>query len=88
VFGSTLLLGVMQCFPVIIPPGAALLGYLACEMVMTEPAVTERWCDLPHIGANVAGVVGALLVVAVGRWPQARQARQSEASDQAAAPSA
>jgi hypothetical protein len=43
---------------------------------------------LPHIGANVAGVVGALLVVAVGRWPQARQARQSEASDQAAAPSA
>jgi len=88
VFGSTLLLGVMQRFPVIITLGAALLGFLAGEMVMTDPAVTERWGDLPHIWANVAGVVGALLVVAVGRWRQARQARRSETSDQAAAPSA
>ena len=88
VFGSTLLLGVMQRFPVIITLGAALLGFLAGEMVMTDPAVTERWGDLPHIWANVAGVMGALLVVAVGRWRQARQARQSETSDQAAAPPA
>ena len=78
----------MQRFPVIITLGAALLGFLAGEMVMTDPAVTERWGDLPHIWANVAGVMGALLVVAVGRWRQARQARQSETSDQAAAPPA
>ena len=75
VFGSTLLLGVMQRFPIIITLGAALLGFLAGEMIMTDPAVTEQWGDLPHFWANVAGVVGALLVVALGRWRQARQAR-------------
>ena len=79
VFGSTLLLGVMQRFPIIITLGAALLGFLAGEMVMTDPAVTDRWADLPHVWATVAGVVGALLVVGVGRWRSARHDRAEPA---------
>ena len=38
VFGSTLLMKVMDRFPIIITAGAALLGFLAGEMFVTDPA--------------------------------------------------
>ena len=38
VFGSTLLLKVMERFPIIITLGGALLGFLAGEMIMTDLA--------------------------------------------------
>ncbi len=72
VFGSTLLLKVMQRFPIIITLGAALLGFLAGEMMLTDPAVTARFGELSHDVVNGAGAVGAVLVVAVGLWLQKR----------------
>ena len=72
VFGSTLLLKVMDRFPIIITLGAALLGFLAGEMLLTDPAVTARFGELSHDSINVAGVVGAAIVVAVGSWLQRR----------------
>jgi len=78
IFGSTLLLTVMQRFPVIITVGAALLGFLAGEMIFTDPAVTARFGELSHEVVNAAGAVGAALVVALGIWLQKR-ARAREA---------
>jgi len=72
IFGSTLLLKVMERFPIIITLGAALLGFLAGEMMLTDPAVTARFGELSHQVVNAAGVVGAVLVVAVGIWLQRR----------------
>lgn len=72
IFGSTLLLKVMDRFPIIITLGAALLGFLAGEMIFTDPAVTARFGELPHELVNGAGAVGAALVVAVGLWLQRR----------------
>jgi len=72
IFGSTLLLKVMERFPVIITLGAALLGFLAGEMLLTDPAVIERFGELSHTVVNVAGAIGAVLVVAVGLWMQRR----------------
>ncbi|EHR73732.1 integral membrane protein, YjbE family [Burkholderiales bacterium JOSHI_001] len=66
IFGSTLLLKVMQRFPIIITIGAALLGFLAGEMLFTDPAVAARFGELPHAVVTTAGAVGAVLVVAVG----------------------
>lgn len=77
IFGSTLLLKVMQRFPVIITLGAALLGFLSGEMLLSDPAVTERIGELPHWVVNVAGVLGALLVVAIGRLRARRHARDA-----------
>ncbi len=74
VFGSTLLLKVMERFPVIITLGAALLGFLAGEMVATDPAVSQRFGELPQTLTNAAGMAGALLVVALGKVLQRRQA--------------
>ena len=74
IFGSTLLLKVMERFPVIITLGAALLGFLAGEMVLTDPAVTTRFGLQSHTVVNIAGALGALLVVVVGKYLQRRQA--------------
>jgi len=76
IFGSTLLLKVMDRFPVIITLGAALLGFLAGEMLLTDPAFIAHFGASSPAVVNAAGVVGALLVVAVGLWLQRRaQAR-------------
>ena len=75
VFGSTMLLKVMERYPIIIVAGAALLGYLAGEMLLTDPAITTRFGELSHLVVNAAGAVGAVIVVAVGLWMQRRRAR-------------
>ena len=72
IFGSTLLLKVMERFPIIITLGAALLGFLAGEMLLTDPAVTARFGELSHDVVNVAGAIGAAIVVVVGLWLQRR----------------
>jgi YjbE family integral membrane protein len=68
IFGSTLLLKVMERFPIIITIGAALLGWVAGEMFVTDPLVKD-WVDtsgaILHWAAPAAG---AVLVVAVGTW--------------------
>jgi len=76
VFGSTLLLRVMDRFPIIITVGAALLGFLAGEMLFTDPAFVARFGAQTDVVVNAAGAVGAVAVVAVGLWLQRRaQAR-------------
>jgi YjbE family integral membrane protein len=72
IFGSTLLIKVMERFPVIITLGAALLGFLAGEMIFTDPAVGTRFGPVPEAVVNGAGVVGAIVVVAVGLALQRR----------------
>ena len=72
IFGSTLLLKVMQRFPIIITLGAGLLGYLAGEMLMTDPALESRFGALPHLAVSTVGAVGAVLVVVTGKWLLAR----------------
>jgi len=77
VFGSTLLLKLMERFPIIITLGGALLGYLAGEMLVTDPAVAG-WMGgpLPHAVASIAGGIGAVAVVAIGMlWRRRAKSR-------------
>ncbi len=76
IFGSTLLLKVMERFPIIIVAGAALLGFLAGEMFLTDPALVQRVGELPHWQVNMGGAVGAALVVALGMLLQRRHAQR------------
>ena len=68
IFGATLLTKVMERFPIIITVGAALLGFLAGEMLLTDPAVTSYLGEMSSQSVTIAGIVGALLVVALGKW--------------------
>ncbi len=75
--GSTLLMKVMDRFPIIITLGAALLGFLAGEMVATDPAVAGWFKSHLPDADMVLGAGGAVLVVAAGKWLHQR-ARQAE----------
>lgn len=81
IFGSTLLLKVMERFPIIITAGAALLGFLAGEMFLTDPALVQRVGELPHWQVNVGGALGAALVVALGMFLQRRHALRQATSE-------
>jgi len=72
VFGSTLILKVMERFPVIIVAGAALLGWLAGEMMLTDPAIPPRLGEPSENAVRIAGLVGAVLVVIAGKLLQRR----------------
>lgn len=72
VWSSQLILHWMERFPSIVLFGAALLGYVAGQMVFTDPGVLAVLPPLPAWSAKVAGAVGALVVVVVGRWLEQR----------------
>ena len=70
IFGSVLMLGIMERFPIVIALGAALLGWIAGDIIVTDPAIAG-WIDthaewLRHW--HLASIGGALLVTALGRW--------------------
>jgi len=82
VYGATMLMKLMDKYPVIITIGAALIGYVAGEMLVTDPVVIEWFKLNAHwmidfelftvFGAkfelSVAGLIGAALVIAAGKW--------------------
>jgi YjbE family integral membrane protein len=73
IVGSTLLMKIMERFPIIVTLGAALLGFLAGEMFVTDPVVVEWFkANVPH-APIVFGAIGAIGVVVVGRWLHHRQ---------------
>jgi YjbE family integral membrane protein len=69
IFGSTVVLKMMEKFPVIITLGAALLGWIAGEMMVTDPAIVEwvkseaQWLA----GFKISAVIGAGLVLLIGK---------------------
>lgn len=73
VFGSTILLKVMERFPIIITLGAALLGYLAGEMLVDDPAIHDALeATIPAAHYTLA-FGGALLVLALGYFLKHRK---------------
>ena len=81
VFGSKVVLKLVERFPLIIQAGAAVLAFTAAKMIVGEPLL-DAWFDPPHTVHTVARwalyaacVAGVLLA---GRWA-GRAARQPEA---------
>jgi len=86
IFGSKLILGLMNRFPIIITLGAGLLGWVAGEMFLTDPAVHD-FVERHHYLHNILPAVGAVLVVGVGKYLGRRSApapQEGVAADQAA----
>jgi YjbE family integral membrane protein len=79
IFGATLLTKVMERFPIIITIGAALLGFLAGEMLLTDPAITSRFGAMAEHTVTMGGIAGAILVVGLGTYLQKRNKTPDEA---------
>jgi len=97
VFGATLLIKLMERFPVIITIGAGLIGWVAGEMLVADAAL-QGWFSgmgVEYRGANpyvagvsleiISGIVGVAIVVALGKWLGAR--KEAAAAAQAEPPS-
>lgn len=73
IFGSAILLRIMGRFPIIITLGAGLLGWVAGEMAMSDPAISV-WSAQQHTLHMLAPAAGALAVIALGKWLTSRNA--------------
>lgn len=73
VWGSQLVLKLMDRFPFIITAGGMLLGWIAGTMAVTDPAIAGMLTP-PDLWKYGAGVAGALFVLAVG-WALGRRSR-------------
>jgi YjbE family integral membrane protein len=68
VYGATLLITLINRWPVIIPGGAALIGYIGAEVMITDLAI-EPWIEAnAHWLHDWGPLLGAVGLVAVGRF--------------------
>jgi YjbE family integral membrane protein len=78
VFGSTLMIRLMDRFPVIVVLGAALIGWVGGETMAGDVVLGEAIAGRGWIHYATAGA-GAVLVVVAGKWLHRRSVRLSGA---------
>jgi len=93
VFGATLLIKLMERFPVIITIGAGLIGWVAGEMLVADAALRNWFTGMgveyreanPYVAGLsleiIAGIIGIGIVVVLGKWLGARQEARAEAAE-------
>jgi predicted tellurium resistance membrane protein TerC len=72
VWGSQLVLRLMDRYPVVITGGGALLGWIGGGMIVSDPALPkDLFAGLPYPKYLLA-TFGAIVVVVIGKWLAAR----------------
>ena len=68
IFGSTLILKILLRFPILVTLGGGLLGWIAGEISLSDPAVHD-WAqaNLPEWGEKAAAAIGAIFVMTLGK---------------------
>ncbi len=79
VWGSQIVIKLMDRYPLIITAGGMLLGWIAGTMIVSDPVLAnpQLMPQLPKVEQTdmlryASGAAGALLVLALGRWLAAR----------------
>ena len=85
-FGSVMIMKLMERFPIFITFGAALLGWVAGEMVVGDPAIVHFIETSAHYMDWVAPISCAVFVVLAGRWMAKRRHQEVVAMAAAGAP--
>jgi YjbE family integral membrane protein len=71
IFGSTLMIKLMERFPIIVTLGAALIGWVGGETITNDLLFRDFVAANPWVH-YAAAVLGAAFVVLVGKWMQKR----------------
>jgi YjbE family integral membrane protein len=80
IFGSTLMIKLMERFPIIVTLGAALIGWVGGETIVSDVALKGFLVDYPW-AHYLAATAGAGLVLGLGRLLQRRHGRESTTSN-------
>lgn len=72
IYASTILIKVMEKYPVVITIGAALIGWVAGEMAWDEQVIRPFTSQFPNWFEYLAAAAGALLVVGMGKYLSGR----------------
>ena len=78
IFGSTLMIKLMERFPIIVTLGAAVIGWVAGETITSDHMLADVVQSFPALH-YMAAAVGAVLVVAVGQWRATRSSAKPTA---------
>ncbi len=81
VWGSQLVLKMMDRYPIVITAGGALLGWIGGGMIPTDPALPAGFIDLIPYGKTTCAIAGAALVVIVGKALANRAAEKTPVAD-------
>ncbi len=76
IYGSTIIMKLMGRYPVLITLGAALLGYVAGEMGVSDPVVADFIAGDAEIWHLVVPVLSASLVVLIGKMMAPKPAEE------------
>jgi len=86
VFGSSVVLKLVERFPIIITLGAGVLAYTAAKMIVGEPLLDPLfdaeglWHDIARMGTYVLAVAG---VLGLGWWTTRKSQEARQATSQA-----
>ena len=83
IFGATLLVKVMERWPVVVTIGAALIGFVAGEMAWEDGGVASFTSQFPHSFKYISAAAGALFVVGLGKYLGGKAERGQPATDTA-----
>jgi len=78
-FGAVAIMKLMERFPILIVLGAALLGYVAGDMAVSDPVV-RPFFEASHYLEIAVPIIGAIFVVIVGKGIEARRKAAPEAA--------
>ena len=67
IFGSTLMIKLMERFPIIVMLGAALIGWVGGETIASDVSLRGVMAANPWL-LHAAAAAGAVLVIAIGKW--------------------
>ncbi|HQO28681.1 MAG TPA: TerC family protein [Accumulibacter sp.] len=68
VWGSKLVLTLMDRLPVVITAGGGLLGWIGGGMLITDPALPVAWRQFLPYQSQIVAALGAVLVVVIGKY--------------------
>ncbi|SEP49126.1 integral membrane protein, YjbE family [Methylobacterium sp. ap11] len=83
VTGASLITALIQRFPAVIWAGAGLLGWIAGEMIVTDPLIAGRVAAFPNLAHYGAAAAGAVLVVLLGAVLARRRPESAAAAETA-----